>query len=570
MAEPTPNADGPLVVALGCDVSAWERGLDKAAQAVAASAAKTDAAFKQVGQSVAASSAKAEASVNDLVAQTLASLDRERRSIGKTADQIRLMEAAEKGATATQLAEIQKRIAANDRARVAAQKAQQAQQAALQGLGSSLGGGVLSQFATGGLIAGLTAVAVTGVKMGIDLATGIDRFNREMERSAKLAAELEKAQDRTIRKASEMTAAIADPAEKLAALQKQLKDAEKDVLAKAGGALRVDRELEGLTDWKAKVNPWEAITGGREAEEKAARATLATMEAGLAKAKDRATELRDAIEKIKDPMNDPAFKGAISGMTADLEKQVATWGKTADEVKIYDLRLKDTFGKATEKIDELEEKMKAHAETMKGLEAGKLFDDTLAAMEKERLSIGKTVDQLKTMELAEKGLTGVQVAEIKKRMDGLAGLKKAADLSKTFEDTIKGLDKEAAAIGKTADQVKLLELKTLGFDEKQLAAVEAKMKANADLKAADEAAKKMRDAPDVAGAAVAGSREDQKARAADEMRRGNPMVQAAQKAAADRAKADAEAKAQRAENNRLLKELLEDARKHPPVVITPF
>lgn len=302
---------------------------------------------------------------------------------------------------------------------------------------SAVGGGVGSQLGAGlagGLAGGLAALGVVGAQAFANMATGANKFAAELERGERLTAALAQAADRSAKMAGERLGAAATPDAQLAELDRQLKAVDANLPGLGAAADRARKELEGLKDTLSADNfgkntqLW--LGGGLANAIKEAEARVKELDDRVAKARNQKVDLGIQRDRLVNPMNDPAFVGDMARLNAELDKQVMTWGLSSNAAKVYELRLRDMTGAASEALDKLDLAARAADDAIQERETNKLFTETIKALDMEAASIGKTADQIKLLEFAEKGFTKVQLGEVEKRLQANARLREAMDMPK--------------------------------------------------------------------------------------------------------------------------------------------
>lgn len=237
-------------------------------------------------------------------------------------------------------------------------------------------------------------------------------------------------------------------------------------MARFDGALKSGTEYFALT-MKNSDRYLSQLGGNRaggaeeaKALEKRAKAVQlfkAQLEKGFAEIKAKQDEIagRDAGDRLGHML-----------MGGDAKAEFDELTRKAEEYR-------DAIGKLGDEAFETGERLKAIVDPDASAERRKSVDDMLKDLERQRFAVGKTADEFKVLEMTLDGFSAKQVNEVKGALDALAD----ANRAQTMEDEIKALRKQADQFGKTANEVKLLELAEKGLTDAQIDRVREQMRA---------------------------------------------------------------------------------------------
>lgn len=206
------------------------------------------------------------------------------------------------------------------------------------GVGAFLGG---AAFGAGwGLVMQYAGKAATSL---IEMVNHAQEFRTEMERAAVMTAEVAKVQDRMTKSFDERLGAIANPGDKLAEVEAQVKRFEAEragKLAQYNTTMAENEKLrrnfgEGATD------SWKLFLGGG-LDRSLAEVGQRINEAAVAATKfgDRLSDLRQQAARLRDPANDPAVIGSVNQLTESLRIQADTFGLTGAQAEIAKLKIR--------------------------------------------------------------------------------------------------------------------------------------------------------------------------------------------------------------------------------------
>lgn len=175
---------------------------------------------------------------------------------------------------------------------------------------------------------------------------------------------------------------------------------------------------------------------------------------------------------------------SIERQIAALKRQAETAGLDGDQLKIYALRQKQASDEqlkaAQAAIDARKSVEQQVSNSSVQKQATEAIERQVAALREQAATYGKTADEITLMALAQKGATAEQLKAAEAAIAARRALEKAsADSSAQKQATeaidrqVAALQQQAAAAGKTADEVTLLALAQRGATAEQLKAAEA-------------------------------------------------------------------------------------------------
>jgi hypothetical protein len=179
------------------------------------------------------------------------------------------------------------------------------------------------------------------VKHLVDLAANARVFREELARSEVVARQLDAALARTARRAAERIELAPDPAARRAEVATQIRDLERTL----------DLRRRNVEAAKGEVREWESMWSsftnfrlgvlqqlgeGRQM----AQADLDREIGRMEKESERLAELRRMSRDLKDPSQSPEVVRGVNELTAALERQMKTFGMTANQIALYDLKAK--------------------------------------------------------------------------------------------------------------------------------------------------------------------------------------------------------------------------------------
>jgi soluble lytic murein transglycosylase-like protein len=156
---------------------------------------------------------------------------------------------------------------------------------------------------------------------------------------------------------------------------------------------------------------------------------------------------------------------AVEKTIAALQKEAEWAGKTADAIKLLELA---RLGATKAQQDTAEAAMKERT----ALEKQAAIVERLAALKKAASLAGKSENEKLLINLQEEGATPRQLGEARSSLNAKASAENAAAVKKEVEE----LQKLASQAGKTAEELKLLQLAEDGATAAQLAAAESAQK----------------------------------------------------------------------------------------------
>ncbi|WP_439630893.1 hypothetical protein [Gemmata sp.] len=422
----------------------------------------------------------------------------------------------------------------------------------LKKMGESALAGFTGGLAAGGVAGVLTKIGETGGQALKELAYGVRTVNME---GLKMAAWVGAANDKFARANkidAERVTSLTSVSDKMKELERQIAKDEAKFEALASTSKYVAKQLDDASGIASADGWWWTVKGDYDKVTDRLKGDLSLMGGMMDTLRGKTGDAKEALARLKDPLKNPEFTGALDKMTADwdlllnnldaspielglkklqqqfgaTDAQMAKWvdrGRAfeqatglhkffeslEDQVKALDFSPAEAqfaaIAKATKlPADEAEWGMERTRALEQTIELTKYFDDLerragtldLSPAEQQFAALGYRIKL--TADQMEDGLERVRL------FDKLA---KGVELDKQFGEAMKGLDLEAKMIGKNDLQKKLLEFEAKGFGGDQLAQLKARLEGNAKLQAAFEK-------PEMASALVAGGRDTANAIAA--------------------------------------------------------
>jgi hypothetical protein len=126
-------------------------------------------------------------------------------------------------------------------------------------------------------------------------------------------------------------------------------------------------------------------------------------------AQDRLFEARRELQYINDPAKSAMRNKNIKDMVFDLEKQALVLGKSAEEARVFQMALE---GYNVEQIERVRKAMQGLADAEREQEISELTKE----LAKQAETYGKTANEVKLYDLAQKGYTEAQLDRIRQEM----------------------------------------------------------------------------------------------------------------------------------------------------------
>lgn len=190
-----------------------------------------------------------------------------------------------------------------------------------------------------------------------------------------------------------------------------------------------------------------------------------------------------AVELYRKQLNDELSK--INAKMAEMENasdadrigHMLGGGDSIEEFKELTKRaeqLESEIGKLGDEAFDTSERLKRITDPDASAERRKSIDDMVKDLERQRFAIGKSADEWKVLEMTLDGFSAKQVNEVKGALDALADTKRTQKL----EDELDLLRKQAELFGKSAMEAKLYDLAREGFSDAQLKRYEEEARAS--------------------------------------------------------------------------------------------
>lgn len=281
--------------------------------------------------------------------------------------------------------------------------------------------------------AAIADLAAEAGKSFVELISGADRMKKALEELEKGYTVLGDVIAKNADKRAEWLDRGAGRGDTLANVDKELANL-KRMLAEESKMLadaKKAREEAGFRGFDAK--PSDALDvglrwlGGTQADTLAMRdAAVSGSEATTKDLTERVNKLEEMRLRLADPSKDPEFVRSINETIAGLEKQLSTWSMTAEEVARYELKLK---GASEAQLKMFEEAQK-HAATGALLKSVKDAED---ALQKQIDTFGMSADAIALYELKLKGATDSELEWLRAMQERLGAMRKEDELRKAAE-----------------------------------------------------------------------------------------------------------------------------------------
>lgn len=272
----------------------------------------------------------------------------------------------------------------------------------------TIGSGILGDLGLGAPAAliGGTFIALKQIAHIVDDMGGFSHeFNKQLEKSGRLSEELAKTFDHMLKRTSEWTAAIVDPEAKATKLAEDIAASEKELAGALQAAKSAQKNLDdfhplnSLENFRAYVSPFANL----EDLKKPVTAAFNEANAKASKLRDRLNELREQRLRLVDPSQDPALAGDTNRLIQNLEREIETFGKSADAIKEWDLKRRGANETSLELIHNLNAEKESIASHMAALKeqnkANEEFDNWMKELQLNSILTAKglelTTDQMK-------------------------------------------------------------------------------------------------------------------------------------------------------------------------------
>ncbi|MDY3555301.1 hypothetical protein R5W24_004442 [Gemmata sp. JC717] len=309
---------------------------------------------------------------------------------------------------------------------------------AIKSVGKKAGAGALEML--GGLKGKLIEIGAElgagAVKAIAGISKNLEHLQKEYEKTARLIAQADKLMDTNLSRRGERIEAELDPSKRKALIDAEIKQLERERADELGRKNQFQEEKDRLGIFKEKATGSDRmkalglwLAGGEEEAIGAIQHRLDAAYATSDKLWDRIQELNDQRSRILNPDNDPQKKKAVAELNRELQKQTDILGKSADQIKAYEMRLE---GFSQKQIDVATAAMKT-AELRKntfevgsgildgvlglGPEVRDQIRETTAELKKQADLWNATADQITLYELRAKGATEAALNGVKEQLE---------------------------------------------------------------------------------------------------------------------------------------------------------
>ncbi|WP_304335343.1 tape measure protein, partial [Conchiformibius steedae] len=158
-------------------------------------------------------------------------------------------------------------------------------------------------------------------------------------------------------------------------------------------------------------------------------------------------------------------QAAINGTISALQREAAAIGKTAEQLQLLELR---SQGASIAQLAQARAAQKSLAAARAQQENRQAIDGIIGALQREAAAIGKTAEQLQLLELRSKGATQAQIAQAEALQQATAKHQSDQKRKQAVDGLVASINREAAAIGKTNAELKIMELRSNGATQAQI------------------------------------------------------------------------------------------------------
>ena len=347
-----------------------------------------------------------------------------------------------------------------------AQNSAMGSSALLMGVGTKLAAGLgIAVAALGGYYAG-TAIRVWFC------GDSYEYLNREMEKSAKLNLELNTRFTKQTSAIAETALGIKDAAKQQEFLNKEIAIAEKELAGYELGLRQVEQVIEEM---KTRAGTMGWLFGNKEVQVE--EANLKDMAAKADAMQNRIKALQELkINNAKfgdfaDVDSVTSLDVAIRELEEDLQRQVNTFGKSKEEVALYDLEVKKATPTQLEHARSLIATLKAQEELDKARRESAKFEDDIMRLESEVATFGKGERAAKIYEMRLRGIDQALIDMASSHDATLTALEQQKKMMEEVQAVQVKRDKLQAEVdmfGKTEAAIKLYQLSLSGANEETL------------------------------------------------------------------------------------------------------
>lgn len=173
----------------------------------------------------------------------------------------------------------------------------------------------------GVLGAGTAGAVVGGMRLFEDLQGGIREYNRQLERTAELTAELAKARGRITAQDTERIDLIADPGEKIDALRTRIGLLQNELKGTSAEANNARKNLDDLGRIVSVSNTVDKLLGSHEGFTSEAQGRLDAAKAASAEFRDELAKARRELFLLMNPQENNKLTADIAKMIRDLQQE---------------------------------------------------------------------------------------------------------------------------------------------------------------------------------------------------------------------------------------------------------
>lgn len=261
------------------------------------------------------------------------------------------------------------------------------------------------------------------------------KLNKELERSTELLAKQQALMDRASSKAMERIAGITDPGQKRAAIEQEIAKQQQMVDGLAQSLDFAKRQAEQIRD-NLRMTPGKGSTALTEwftGEGKNAEKIINDARSNYEKAQAALQALRDELERVPVPKTEAQLTGPdkaraeraaavsdltgkVNKLTLELQRQVATFGKSEQEVALWTVQQEAAKLGVMDTIKPVEELTTKILELTKAQETQQKVDELTTSLREQAATFGMTTRQVDIWRLAQAG-AGAEALRAAKAID---------------------------------------------------------------------------------------------------------------------------------------------------------
>jgi hypothetical protein len=266
----------------------------------------------------------------------------------------------------------------------------------------------------------LADLATQAGRAFVDMVSGADKAKKELEKLEKGYTDLAASMDKLADKRAERLDRGLGREDTLKRTEKELADLKNKLKASSAtrDAATAERKRSefagGGDDIGSSAGAAFRWLGGMHEKTLALKdAVIKGEEAISGSLKERIDALEEAKLKLSKPSEDFEFKKSLEETNDALKRAGETWNLNAEQLAVYELRLKGANEEQV-KAFELAQKAAARGDLLKSIR------EREKALEKEAATWGRTADEIAIYELRLKGATDADVAHLKKLQEEAA------------------------------------------------------------------------------------------------------------------------------------------------------